>query len=404
MNINNNRVLIVTYHFPPQGGVEVFRIAKIIKYLPETGWDPVVFTLDESGRLDMSNGSKSNNYLQEVKENSLDIYSINHVFNSNFGKYLGGIGWLPGNFNKLLNVIEKKDIDVIFHTGNPFLPFLTAPCVKYVKDLPYIVDLRDPWFLSREYFNQHNNSNKPVQYLHQISEKVVFNSVDRVITNTDQMEKEYKSRYPNISSKFDTVYNGFDPDDYEVPAVKEPDTFRIAYPGKFYGQVEAFVEAFSRLVNITNQRVEFVHMGEVSNEATEEFYELIQENNLQSNLTSKGYTEFPEVVSILKSSNVGIAFTRQNDTTHIPMKVFDYLACSLPIVGIDSKDGQLARLLSSIDYSHVANHDDSDAIYRAMSQYRAYDAKIERGETIQKYTCQNQARNLAQIFEKTISD
>lgn len=404
MSTNNNRVLVVTYHFPPYGGVEVFRVAKIIKHLPEAGWDPIVFTLDESERSDMSNGTTSNSYLNDVGDKSLEVRSTEHIFNSTFGKYIGELGWLPGNVNKLLNIIDEWNIDAVFHTGNPFLPFLTALCIKSFKDIPYLIDLRDPWFLSNQYFNYHNDTNEAVRYLHQISEKVVFKYVDRIITNTDLMEEEYKSRYPDIANKFNTVYNGFDPDDYEVPAVKESDAFRIAYPGKFYGQVDAFVEAFGRLVDTTNQYVEFVHMGEISNEPTRMFYELMRSRGLQSNLVSKGHTEFPEVVSILKGSDVGIVVTRENDITHIPMKVFDYLACGLPIVGIDSNDGQLARLLSSLDYSHIANHGDCNAICQALSLCRKYDSRVERGDTIRKYTCQNQTRNLAQILEQTTSD
>ena len=40
-----NKVLIVTYYWPPAGGGGVQRIAKFCKYLPEFGWEPVVLTV-----------------------------------------------------------------------------------------------------------------------------------------------------------------------------------------------------------------------------------------------------------------------------------------------------------------------------------------------------------------------
>jgi hypothetical protein len=37
------KVLIITYYWPPAGGVAVQRWLKFVKYLPELGWKPIVF-------------------------------------------------------------------------------------------------------------------------------------------------------------------------------------------------------------------------------------------------------------------------------------------------------------------------------------------------------------------------
>ncbi len=38
------KVLIITYYWPPSGGSGVQRWLKMSKYLPEFGWEPVIFT------------------------------------------------------------------------------------------------------------------------------------------------------------------------------------------------------------------------------------------------------------------------------------------------------------------------------------------------------------------------
>ena len=38
------KVLIITYYWPPSGGAGVQRWLKFTKYLPEAGWEPVIFT------------------------------------------------------------------------------------------------------------------------------------------------------------------------------------------------------------------------------------------------------------------------------------------------------------------------------------------------------------------------
>ena len=41
-----NRVLIITYYWPPSGGAGVQRWLKFAKYLPQSGWEPVILTVD----------------------------------------------------------------------------------------------------------------------------------------------------------------------------------------------------------------------------------------------------------------------------------------------------------------------------------------------------------------------
>ena len=42
------RVLIITYYWPPSGGSGVQRWLKMSKYLPENGWQPVIYTTENA--------------------------------------------------------------------------------------------------------------------------------------------------------------------------------------------------------------------------------------------------------------------------------------------------------------------------------------------------------------------
>ena len=41
-----NKVLIVTYYWPPGSGAGVQRWLKFAKYLPAEGWEPVILTVE----------------------------------------------------------------------------------------------------------------------------------------------------------------------------------------------------------------------------------------------------------------------------------------------------------------------------------------------------------------------
>ena len=41
--MDNNKILIITYYWPPAGGPGVQRWLKFVKYLPEFGFQPIVY-------------------------------------------------------------------------------------------------------------------------------------------------------------------------------------------------------------------------------------------------------------------------------------------------------------------------------------------------------------------------
>ena len=40
------KVLIISYYWPPAGGIGVHRCLKFAKYLRDYGWEPVIFTAE----------------------------------------------------------------------------------------------------------------------------------------------------------------------------------------------------------------------------------------------------------------------------------------------------------------------------------------------------------------------
>ena len=51
-----NKVLIITYYWPPSGGSGVQRWLKFVKYLPTLGWQPYVFTPENRSIVELVGG------------------------------------------------------------------------------------------------------------------------------------------------------------------------------------------------------------------------------------------------------------------------------------------------------------------------------------------------------------
>jgi len=177
-------VLIVTYYWPPAGGIAVQRITKFCKYLTDFGWNPIILTVD-------------NGNFESVDESLLhDIAHIKHVYRTssiephNFYNFIDGlvkrkstnnpgnsnklpkrsiyttfsdyirlnlfipdsrIGWLFNAFRCGKRIIEEYNTDLIFSTAPPYTSHLVALKLHKHSGIPWVADFRDPWVESTLY-------------------------------------------------------------------------------------------------------------------------------------------------------------------------------------------------------------------------------------------------------------
>ena len=85
----SNKVLIITYYWPPSGGAGVQRWLKFSKYLPEFGWMPVILTVDpDYAAYPVTDNSLSDDLPESVKvhttkaTNYFSIYKKDKTRNS----------------------------------------------------------------------------------------------------------------------------------------------------------------------------------------------------------------------------------------------------------------------------------------------------------------------------------
>ncbi|MGB5668372.1 MAG: glycosyl transferase family 1, partial [Maribacter sp.] len=169
------KILIITYYWPPAGGPGVQRWLKFVKYLPEFGIEPVVYIpenptypiIDDSFTLDIPKGIKI--YKHPIRE----PYHIARIFSGKKAKRISSgiikaknqsvlekiMLWVRGNFfipdarinwvkpsvKFLTNIIEIENIDTIITTGPPHSVHLIGHGLKELLGIKWIADFRDPW-------------------------------------------------------------------------------------------------------------------------------------------------------------------------------------------------------------------------------------------------------------------
>ena len=143
-----NKVLIVTYYWPPSGGAGVQRWLKFSKYLPEFGWEPIILTVDPefaaypvtdfslTGDLPVSvkvHKTPATNYFSIYRKDKTKIPSAgfaNNIDNTFKGKILRFVrgnfflpdprrGWNNYAFKKACELIKSEGIKHIITTSPP---------------------------------------------------------------------------------------------------------------------------------------------------------------------------------------------------------------------------------------------------------------------------------------------
>ena len=130
--VENKKILVITYYWPPAGGPGVQRWLKFVKYLPENGWQPTVFIpenpsyplLDESLNAEVPKG------LNLIKQKIWEPYQWAEKLNKSNKKFKAG------QFDVAKNQSWKSKLS-IWVRGNFFIPdarvFWVKPSTKYLK-------------------------------------------------------------------------------------------------------------------------------------------------------------------------------------------------------------------------------------------------------------------------------
>ncbi len=172
------RVLIITYYWPPNGGAGVQRWLKMAKYLPQHGWQPVIYTPSDPEVITADPGLEQEipALVEVIKRPIIEPYTLYkrltgrrkddkvHLgFLKEEGKkswreelavWIRGnmfvpdarVWWVHPSVKFLEGYLRDHPVDAIVSTGPPHSMHLIALGLKKkFPQLRWIADWRDPW-------------------------------------------------------------------------------------------------------------------------------------------------------------------------------------------------------------------------------------------------------------------
>jgi glycosyltransferase involved in cell wall biosynthesis len=430
------KVLIITYYWPPSGGAGVQRWLKFAKYLPEFGWEPVIYTpenperpaVDHSLEKDIPEnitvlktkivepysvykrfvGRKKEDviktgFLSEKKNPSLaetiSVWIRGNLFIPDARKF-----WIKPSIKFLSRYLQSNPVDVIISTGPPHSMHLIALGVKNKLNVPWLVDFRDPW-THIDYYNDLMLTRRSDQK-HKALELEVLKQADQVVVVSEGMKRLFKTIH---NRDYHVITNGYDADD--LPAeVPEPDKkFSIAHIGSMVKSrnPETLWRVLSEMVNVDPQFAADLEIKLVG-QADRVVLESLKKHNLEKYLNLIHYLPHNQVIKEQMKSAVLLLLI--NDTPNAKMiltgKFFEYLAAGRPILCIGPEDGDAANVLRIINAGFIADHTNQKTLKEHLKTLFSRFKEMKpnaKSVSIEKYSRYNLTYKLTQILNKMIT-
>lgn len=436
---SNKKVLIVSFLFPPAGGIGTVRVGKLAKYLPEFGWEPIVLTvnIDEKQQQTLpvemdevniarvpyfSVGTTVHRNLVGDAFLSTRLPSANYSLKRTVHRLLrlarpiytqslfqplisDPIGWYPNALKKGREIISKHKIDAIFSSFSPSTSHLVASKLQRQTGLPWVAEFRDLWSQ-----NPYSKAIKPLRFLERYVERRVMRNSSLLITVSDPLAQQLRAMH---AREVVVIPNGFDEEDYleNVPLTSK---FTITYTGNIYAGKRDPTPLFEAVRELKEE-------GKVSSENFEVRFFGGSSLNILSPLVEK--YQLGDLVTIHDSIPRHKSIIRQKESTIILLlewlnpaakgiysgKVFEYIGAQRPILAIAYEGGVVNDLLFESGTGILTN--EVETIKKVLCCWLKEWQRLgkitsywkPRQSVIKRYTRREQARKLAESLDKAAS-
>ncbi len=377
------KVLIITYYWPPCGGVAVQRWLKICKYLSLFECLPTVITtengdypfIDESLMQQISPDLKVirtktptfKNIFKTLlgKNESLPYGSLKTSKEDSFIKKLiffvrsqlvipdARVIWNKNAFKAAEKAIFGGIYEAVITTGPPHSTHLIGCELKKKYNLTWIADFRDPW--TNIYYYQTFKRNFIIRFIDQIFEKRVVQTADRVVTVSEKIAELLPSR------KIDIIPNSFDPDDYINYQYSRSSKFRVKFVGSLTStrknECLQFIHLLDQIAEENDFDIEFSLIGNQ--------YPISESLDLRKiKLIDTGFIEHQKVIESCVNSELLLLII--NQTAHndgiLTYKLFEYLGAKTQILGIGPVNGDASQILQQSKSGQMFDYQDTQGM------------------------------------------
>ena len=389
------KVLIITYYWPPAGGPGVQRWLKFVKYLPECGIEPIVFIpenptypiTDESLLDEIPEG------VRIIKQPIFEPYSLASLFSKKKTKRISSgiiqkqkkqsflekaMLWVRGNLfipdarkywvkpssKSLSKIILEERIKTIITTGPPHSVHLIGLQLKNKLKVNWVADFRDPW--TSIGYHKKLKLTKASQKKHKALEFDVLNTADTIITTSTTTKVEFEK---STSRPISVITNGFEGESASLPL---DSTFTLSHIGSLLTDRNPMVlwQVLAELIS-ENEALESSLKIQLVGIVGDGVKDSLEEFNLLRFVEQVGYVSHEKVLEYQARAQALLLLEIDSVETRgiIPGKLFEYLKADRPILAIGPEQWEAGLMVQKHSAGHYVNATQKDEMKKVLLEW-----------------------------------
>jgi len=428
--MEQKKILIITYYWPPAGGPGVQRWLKFAKYLPDFGWKPIIYTpenpsyplLDETLMKDVPEN------IEMVRTKIWEPYQLAEKLNKSNKKFKAGqfdVGknqswksklsiWVRGNFfipdarvfwvkpsiKFLEKYLKENKINTIVTSGPPHSLHLIGLGLKNtMPDLKWIADFRDPWTEISYY--KHLKLTKSSDKKHRQLEGAVFKNADITLATSYTDAENFRKAGANAVC----ITNGFDESDSNKNIKGQTNqAFTLSYIGVLE-QLRNPENLWKALDELVKENIEFAtdfklkFVGRID----DKILQSIENSSLKNHIQNLGYLAHGKAVEEMQNSDLLLITNFPNESSKgiIPGKIFEYLASGKQILSFGPDKADVAKILDETQAGKHFSYQDTETVKKfILEKFILWKNGnlLENTQHIEQFSRKNLTRQLTEIL------
>lgn len=423
----NRKVLIISYYWPPSGGVGVQRWMNFALQLKEKGWEPIVLT-PENPQFEIRDEKLVDRVkkIQTIKLPIWEPFNLFHKLTGNKDRKNVQQGlvleksepsfkdrlmvWVRGNLlvpdprtfwvktaaKRAIKEIEEQEIGTIITTGPPHSIHLVGRKVKRATNIKWLADFRDPW--SKWDVLKKLKTSSFVLDIHERMERSVLKEADIKTTVSKRLAEAFGG--------IDILHNGITVSNQST--VEPNDShFTIGYFGMLNElrnprQLWHLLDQMCRENQVFANKLRLRIGGIVSESIKNEIGEL---NELKEKVEFLGYLPHETIQEEYRKCNMLLLLLNKSDNSEwiLPVKFFEYLAANRLILGLGERRSDLGDIMNDKDVGEILSYSELSSIrgfIEDIFENDRYPSKEDSEILLKQFTHKHLVENLEKLLLK----
>jgi len=411
------KILIITYKFPPMGGIGTRRWVKFAKYLSKLGYQVHILTRDYHfiDKTTWSDDVDKNIIIHKFKSyypswllsESSNYFTFQIKRYSNFILkktlfYLDNAQYDAKNIlSNSKGIIEKYQIQNVIATGHPVsINYISSYLKIDNSDINLIQDYRDNWNDLNLYQYGKSGGFCFFKRKEESARKEFFTLfyADKVLNVSEDLTLKLAKKHKSLEDKFLTLTNGYDHDDFNN-ITSSNTSFNIIYAGSLFNErIEAVYLLLDAIISLNdayiNNNFRVVIYSNYNVGRMDKKYEKL----INKNIIFKAFIPPREVLKEISTFSFCLSINSKFASYAFGTKIFDYMALNKSILHVSNRGALFNMIKEKNQFVSEYNLEEMKETLLNMKEYYINNINNAQQENYEEFSIFELTLKLEKLF------